>query len=166
VDYMGHMSRDAIEGVLAHEISHIANGDMVRMTLIQGVVNAFVMFFSRIAAFMAGQAVKEEMQHVVHFIVYILCEIIFGLLSMLLVNWFSRQREFKADAGAAGLSSRDKMIAGLKSLQSFYSRNEIENEQPAFASLKIAGKSGGLMALFATHPPLEARIAALEALQR
>ncbi|NMC64030.1 MAG: M48 family metalloprotease, partial [SAR324 cluster bacterium] len=92
------MSKDAIEGVLAHEISHIANGDMVRMTLIQGVVNAFVMFFSRIAAFMAGQAVKEEMQQVVHFIVYILCEIVFGILSILLVNWFSRQREFRADA--------------------------------------------------------------------
>ena len=159
------MGQDEIEGVLAHELSHVTNGDMVRMTLIQGVVNAFVMFFARIAAFAAAQFAKEEQQGLIMFLVRILCEIAFGILGSIVVAWFSRQREFRADSGAAVLAGRGKMISALESLQNYYERDQEEVEaQPAFASLKISGKTTGFMSLFATHPPLGARIEALKSI--
>ena len=156
------MNHDEIEGVLAHEMTHITNGDMVRMTLIQGVVNAFVMFFARIVAFGVAQFVREEEQRLVRYLVTILCEIAFGILGSLVVAWFSRAREFRADAGGARLAGRDKMVGALANLERFYDRYEVEESRPALASLKIAGGSRGFSRLFATHPPLAERIAALQ----
>lgn len=152
------MSRDEVEGVLAHEVAHIANGDMVTMTLIQGVVNAFVMFFARVIASVLRNAVDERMSGVVYFITVIVLQIVLGLAGSMVVAWFSRAREFRADAGAATLSGRDKMIAALERLQR--TTKMIENEHPALATMKISG-SAGWLALLSTHPPLEARIAAL-----
>ncbi len=153
------MSRDEVEGVLAHEVSHIQNGDMVTMTLIQGVVNAFVMFFARVIANIARNAVDEKISHLVGMLTTILLDIAFGILGMMVVAWFSRAREFRADAGAATLSGRGKMIAALQRLQQ--NTRMIDTEHPSLATMKISGR-GGMMALFSTHPPLEARIAALQ----
>jgi heat shock protein HtpX len=152
------MSRAEVEGVLAHEVAHIANGDMVTMTLIQGVVNAFVMFFARVIASVLRNAVDERMSGVVYFMTVIVLQIVLGLAGSIVVAWFSRAREFRADAGAATLSGRDKMIAALQRLQQ--TTRMIENEHPALATMKISG-SPGWLALLSTHPPLEARIAAL-----
>jgi len=157
---LNSMDSVEIEGVLAHEISHIANGDMVTMTLIQGVVNAFVMFLARVLAFAISQNVREENRRMVNFLTVMVLEIALSLLGMVVVAFFSRHREFRADAGSARLSGRDKMIAALKRLQRVYEPAE-ENAQ-ALATLKISGRSGGFMALLSTHPPLAARIAALE----
>ena len=153
------MSRDEVEGVLAHEVSHIQNGDMVTMTLIQGVVNAFVMFFARVIASILRSAVDERMSGAVYFLTVIVLQIALGILGMVVVSWFSRAREFRADAGAAALSGRGKMIAALQRLQQ--NTRMIETEHPAMATLKISGKRGW-MALISTHPPLEDRIAALQ----
>ncbi|MGE0460263.1 MAG: protease HtpX [Vicinamibacterales bacterium] len=153
------MSRDEVEGVLAHEVSHIQNGDMVTMTLIQGVVNAFVMFFARIVANIARNAVDEKISYLVGIVTTIVLDIAFGILGMMVVAWFSRAREFRADAGAATLSGRGKMIAALQRLQQ--NTRMIDTAHPSLATMKISGR-GGMMALLATHPPLEARIAALQ----
>jgi heat shock protein HtpX len=153
------MRRDEVEGVLAHEVSHIANGDMVTMTLIQGVVNAFVMFFSRIIANIARNAVDEKVSYLVGMITTIVLDIAFGILGLMIVTWFSRAREFRADAGSAALSGRHKMIAALQRLQQ--NTELIDNRAPSLATMKISG-SRGIMALLASHPPLEARIAALQ----
>ena len=159
---LNRMSRDEIEGVLAHEIAHIQNGDMVTMTLIQGVINAFVMFFARIISFAVSQSVREESQVMVRMLVTIVLEIVLGLLGYLVVAWFSRQREFRADAGGAALSGRGQMTAALQSLQRLYGAVPVEGAAASIATMKISGKSGGLMALMATHPPLEERIARLQ----
>lgn len=153
------MRREEVEGVLAHEVSHIANGDMVTMTLIQGVVNAFVMFFSRIIANIARNAVDEKVSYLVGVVTTIVFDIAFGILGMMIVAWFSRAREFRADAGSATLAGRDKMIAALQRLQ----RNTemVDTSAPSLATMKIAG-ARGMMVLLSTHPPLEARIAALQ----
>jgi len=153
------MSRDEVEGVLAHEVSHIQNGDMVTLTLIQGVVNAFVMFFARIVANIARNAVDEKISYLVGIVTTILLDIAFGIIGMMVVAWFSRAREFRADAGAAGLAGRGKMIGALQRLQQ--NTRLIETGHPSLATMKISGR-GGVMALLATHPPLEARIAALQ----
>lgn len=153
------MSRDEVEGVLAHEVAHIANGDMVTMTLIQGVVNAFVMFFARVIASVLRNAVDERMSGLVYFMTVIVLQIVLGIFGSVIVCWFSRAREFRADAGAATLSGRGKMIAALQRLQQ--NTRAIETEHPALATLKISG-TRGWMALLSTHPPLEARIAALQ----
>lgn len=156
------MSRDAIEGVIGHEVAHIQNGDMVTMTLIQGVVNAFVMFLSRVISFAVAQQVKEEHRFLVNFAVRIVLEIAIGLLGVMVVAWFSRRREFRADAGSAKLVGRNQMIAGLRTLQSAFGQSR--TEVPAsMAALQISnGGRGGLRELFATHPPLAERIRALE----
>lgn len=154
------MSRDEVEGVLAHEVAHIQNGDMVTMTLIQGVVNAFVMFFARIIANILRNAVDERASGVVYFLSYMVLQVVLGVLGMVVVAWFSRAREFRADAGAATLAGSGKMIAALQRLQQH--TQMIESDQPALATMKIAG-AGSWMALLSTHPPLEARIAALRA---
>ncbi|MGH9217661.1 MAG: protease HtpX, partial [Vicinamibacterales bacterium] len=154
------MRREEVEGVLAHEVSHIQNGDMVTMTLIQGVVNAFTIFFSRVIANIIRQVVDERISMLVYFVATIVFDIIFSLLGMMVVAWFSRAREFRADAGAATLSSRNNMIAALQRLMA--SKELVDNSQPQLATMKINGVRRGLFALMSTHPPLEARIAALQ----
>ena len=153
------MQRDEVEGVLAHEVSHIANGDMVTMTLIQGVVNAFVMFFARVIANILRSAVDERMSGAVYFMTLIVLQIGLGLLGSVVVCWFSRAREFRADAGAATLAGRGKMISALQRLQQ--NAKMIETDHPALATMKISGTRSWL-ALTSTHPPLEERIAALQ----
>ncbi len=152
-----NMDRGEVDGVLAHEVAHIANGDMVTMTLVQGVVNAFVMFLARVAGFFASQAVAEEKRPMVQFAVVIALEILLGILGMVVVAFFSRAREYRADAGGAHLSGRDNMVAALERLKANYQLPPME-EQPALATLKISGKAGGLMKLFSTHPDLDDRI--------
>ncbi len=157
------MDRESVEGVLGHEVAHIANGDMVTMTLIQGVVNAFVMFFARIIAFAISQSVREEARFMVHMIAVIVLQIAFSFLGMFVVAWFSRYREFRADHGGATLAGREKMVRALKSLAAnFNVKDPHEDRQDAVATLKIFGKPGGIMAMLSTHPPLEERIRRLE----
>jgi len=158
---MRSMKREEIEGVLAHEVSHIQNGDMVTMTLIQGVVNAFSIFFSRVIANIVRQLVDERISGLVFFITTIVFDIVFSMLGMMVVAWFSRAREFRADAGAAVLSSRDNMIAALQRLQA--NQGLVDQSQPQLATMKINGsRPTGLRLLMSTHPPLEERIAALQ----
>lgn len=154
------MRRDEVEGVLAHEVAHIQNGDMVTLTLIQGVVNAFVMFFSRIIANIVRQMVDEKISHLVFFATTLIFDIAFGILGSMVVAWFSRAREFRADAGGASLAGRANMIGALQRLLT--TKALVDTSQPQLATMKIAGAKGGFMALIATHPPLEARIAALQ----
>jgi heat shock protein HtpX len=154
------MKREEVEGVLAHEVAHIQNGDMVTMTLIQGVVNAFVMFLARAIAFGVRQGSDERNGYMWSFLVMIVLQIVFGFLGMLVVAWFSRAREFRADAGGAALAGRGNMIAALRRLMD--SKQLVDNSEPAMATLKINGRRSGWMMLASTHPPLEARIRALE----
>lgn len=157
-----------VEGVLAHEVAHIANGDMVTMALVQGVVNAFVMFLSRIIAFAISQAMRNNddrdapQSPWVYMLITMALDIILGFLAMPIIAWFSRYREFRADRGGADLAGREKMIAALESLQRAYPQlvESKEEAAPNFRSMQISSK-GGFMALISTHPPLEMRIAAL-----
>jgi heat shock protein HtpX len=153
------MRQNEIEAVLAHEVSHIANGDMVTMTLLQGVINAFVIFFARLVAFAIRQSDSRNSQ-MLSFVVMIVLEIGLGILGSMVTAWYSRQREFRADAGASSLSGRENMIAALRRLAT--QRIAPDQEQQALATLKINGSRGWMM-FFATHPPLEDRISALEA---
>jgi len=152
------MRQEEIEGVLAHEMAHIQNGDMVTMTLIQGVVNAFVLFLARIIGSIVRNAADERYAYILSFVVTIVLDIVLGILGMMVVAWFSRAREFRADAGGAALAGRGNMIAALRRLLT--TKELVDNSEPALATLKISGK--GAMKLFATHPPLEQRIRALE----
>lgn len=153
------LSRDEREAVLGHEISHVANGDMVTMTLLQGVVNAFVLFFARVIATLAGGAVGGRNRWVVEFVVMVTLQIALGLLGTIVVSFYSRRREFRADAGGATLAGRQKMIAALQALGR--TRELVAPAEGAFAALKIAGPNG-FASFFMSHPPLEERIAALE----
>ncbi len=155
------MRREEIEGVLAHEVSHIQNGDMVTMTLLQGVVNAFVMFLARVVAFAVRQGSDSRNAYFLSFLVMIVLEIVLGILGMIVVAWFSRAREFRADAGGAALAGKGSMVAALRRLMD--ARQLVDNSEPALATLKINGTRNWL-ALFSTHPPLERRIRALEQL--
>jgi heat shock protein HtpX len=162
---LNRMNKNEIDGVLAHEISHIANGDMVTMALIQGVVNAFVMFLSRVIGFFSTQFVKEDIRPVVNMIVVIVLDILFSILGSIVIARFSRWREFRADEGGARLSGKGNMIAALAALKAVYDapKNE-EQDQKAPASIaafQISNK-GGFLSLFSTHPPLEDRIKALQ----
>lgn len=158
------MNRAEVEGVLAHEVTHIANGDMVTMTLLQGIINAFVMFFARVIAFSVTQFVKEDMRPLLNMVVVIVLEILLSLLGMLVVAAFSRYREFRADDGGARLSSKRNMIAALEALQRAYERTVNNEHAPkaaeSVAAFRISNKRS-LFALLATHPPLETRIATL-----
>lgn len=159
------MERNEIEGVLAHEISHIENGDMITMTLIQGVVNAFVIFFARIAAYTVQKALSKDGEDgaiggFLYFGISIAFEILFGILASMIVAKFSRWREFRADAGGAKLAGRGSMIAALKRLQQ--TSELINTDQKSLATMKIADKPSSFMSLFSTHPDLELRIKALE----
>ena len=153
------MEHNEIEAVLGHELGHIANGDMVTMVLIQGVINAFVLFFARIAAFAVRLAVHRRIAWMAGFATRIALEIVLGILGSLVTAWFSRQREFRADAAGANLAGRDSMIAALRRLAT--TKELIDTSRPALAALKISDKKSRLAA-FSTHPPLEERIAALE----
>lgn len=155
------MDRDELEGVLGHELTHVANGDMVTMTLLQGVINAFVMFLSRVIAFAIVRGDREERRSnwgMERLIVFVL-ELAFGFLGMLVVAAFSRWREYRADAGSAKIAGREKMISALEALRARY---EPVDPKPAYAAFQIAG-GRGFFALLSTHPPLEDRIAALRA---
>jgi len=156
------MKPEEVRGVLGHEVAHIANGDMVTMTLIQGVVNAFVMFLARVIAFaitMAGRKDEEESQGTpfAYYAVQMVLEIAFMILGSMVVAKFSRYREFRADQGGARLAGRENMIRALESLQKTFESVD-PAEQPAIQALKISSKPGGFMKLFSTHPPLEERI--------
>jgi heat shock protein HtpX len=154
------MRREEVEGVIAHEVAHIANGDMVTMTLLQGVVNAFVMFLARIIAYAVSRGDSRQGNgHGSNFMLVIVLQMVLGILGSMITAWFSRQREFRADSGGASLAGRGNMIAALRRLAA--NKQLVDNGQPALATLKISGAPGWMM-LFSTHPPLEVRIAALE----
>jgi heat shock protein HtpX len=159
---LNNMGRDEVEAVLGHEITHVANGDMVTLTLIQGVVNTFVIFFSRVIGHVIDRAVfKVERGHGPAFwITTIIAQVVLGILASIIVMWFSRQREFRADAGGASLAGRQKMIAALRRLQMASGQAPLPDQLAAFG---IAGGSvDGFKRLFLSHPPLEERIAALQ----
>lgn len=156
-----HMGREELEGVLAHEVGHIKNGDMVTMTLIQGVVNAFVMFFARIVAFAISQGVRSEDRAWVNTLVTFLLEIVIGVFGIMVVAWFSRKREFRADRAGAQLAGTYKMSGALKSLESYLSARTAGGHE-SMEPFKISGRSSSFLHLFSTHPPLADRIARLE----
>lgn len=154
-----HMNQDEVEAVLAHEISHVANGDMVTLTLIQGVVNTFVVFLSRVIGHIVDRVIlKNERGHGIGFwITSMIAQVVLSFLATAIVMWFSRWREYRADAGGAQLAGRNKMIAALRRLQQAHEPDGLPDEMAAF------GISGGkVAAIFASHPPLEDRIAALQ----
>lgn len=166
---LNRMTQDEAEAVLAHEVSHIANGDMVTMTLIQGVLNTFVIFISRLVGYLVDQAMRNDEEEnsgpgIAYFITHIVMEILLGILASIIVMWFSRRREFRADAGAAKLSSASKMIAALERLKQGHESNELPEKVAAFGI--AGGKKSGLLALFATHPDLDDRIEALKQLHQ
>lgn len=158
------MNREEVEGVVGHEIAHIANGDMVTMTLLQGIVNTFVLFLSRILASVVANSGNDDEERgggFMYFGLVMLFDIAFTILGSIVVNYFSRRREFRADAGGAKVAGREKMLAGLRKLQAQF--DHIAPDTGAAATLKISNKSSGLMrVLFSTHPPLEERIRRLE----
>jgi len=156
------MTREEAEAVLGHEVSHVANGDMVTLALIQGVVNTFVMFLSRVIGYLVDKIVfkTERGQGPAFFVTMIIAEMVLGILASIIVMWFSRQREFRADRGGANLAGRQKMINALQRLQQAHPEPLPEK----MAAFGISGHNGGgLKRLFMTHPPLEERIAVLKA---
>jgi len=156
-----HMNRDEVEAVLAHEITHVSNGDMITLALIQGVVNTFVIFLSRVIGHTVDRVVfKNERGHGIAFwITTIVAELVLGILASIIVMWFSRQREFRADAGGASLAGRGSMIAALERLKAAHEQPDLPDKLAAFG---VSGKtSGGFTDLFRSHPPLDVRIQAL-----
>ncbi|NCB56589.1 MAG: protease HtpX [Gammaproteobacteria bacterium] len=157
-----NMSRDEAEAVLAHEISHVANGDMVTLTLIQGVVNTFVIYISRVLAGIVSNFMRSDDEEssatggIAYFAISMVFELVFGILASTIVMWFSRQREFRADAGSAKLVGKDKMIAALERLARGHD-SQLDGSMMAFG---INGKTA-MTELFMSHPPLEKRIQAL-----
>lgn len=157
------MNREEAEAVLGHEVSHVANGDMVTLALIQGVVNTFVIFFSRVIGHVVDRVVfKTEQGHGPAFwVTAIVAELVLGILATMIVMWFSRKREFRADQGGASLAGRGKMIAALERLQAQAGQAQLPDRLAAFG---ISGRiGGGFTRLFMSHPPLEERIATLRA---
>jgi len=159
---LANMTQDEVEAVLGHEVSHVANGDMVTLTLIQGVVNTFVIFFSRIIGHLLDRVVfKIERGHGPgYWIGVIFVQMILSVLASTIVMWFSRRREFKADSGGAYLAGREKMISALRRLQQGSDPEPLPDEMAAFGI--SGGRTSGFKRLFMSHPPLEERIAALE----
>jgi heat shock protein HtpX len=162
------MRREEVEGVLGHEIAHIANGDMVTMALLQGVINAFVMFLARVIAFGIDQALRDRgngrggLGFMGQFVVIMLLQTVFMALGMIVIAAFSRYREYRADAGSARLGGREKMISALEALKGTVELVETKSDR-SVATMKIAG--GGLKSLWATHPPLDERIERLRSFQ-
>lgn len=150
------MTKDEAEAVLAHEISHVANGDMVTLALIQGVLNTFVFFFARIAASALSRGSNNRFMY---FMTVMFFQFVFGILASIIVMWFSRRREYRADEGGADLAGSPKMIAALQRLQGDSQESHLDGQLVAFG---ISGKKA-MAALFMSHPPLEQRIAALQA---
>ena len=175
-----NMDSDELEGVLAHEVAHIANGDMVTMTLLQGVMNTFVMFFARVVvmiienALRGGDSRREGLGFWGRFMLIQLFQVVFGLLAMIPLGWFSRYREYRADAGSAKLVGTHKMVKALEKLQFHYDaatqrmaqghdeQGMMDPEPESIAAFKISGRRSKFLALISTHPPLEQRIAALK----
>jgi heat shock protein HtpX len=156
------MTKDEAEAVVGHEISHIANGDMVTLTLIQGVVNTFVLFFSRVIGYTVDKVVFKTRQGTgpAFFITMIISELLLGVLASIVVMWFSRQREYRADAGGGQLAGTQKMIAALQRLKVQHEESTLPK---SIAALGVSGNQGmGLKALFSTHPSLDDRIARLK----
>jgi heat shock protein HtpX len=154
------MNQDEVEAVIGHEMSHVANGDMVTMALMQGVLNTFVYFFATVIGHIVDRTVfkTEQGRGPAYYIVQIVAQIVLGILASMIVLWFSRYREFKADAGGANLAGREKMISALRALQRNQEAPPLAGQLAAFG---ISG-SGGMSRLFMSHPPLEERIAALQ----
>jgi len=150
------MDDDAVEGVIAHEVAHISNGDMVTMTLLQGVVNTFVVFLARVVAFAVSRFVREELAPIVHFLAIIVFQIVFSILGSIVVYAYSRHREFHADRGGADIAGKDKMRHALEMLKAYGNRIQGKEEQTAIATLKINGKRG--VSLFSSHPDINERI--------
>jgi heat shock protein HtpX len=171
---LGSMNKKEVEGVLAHEVAHIANGDMVTLTLIQGVVNAFAMFLARVLAFFIGQALRSKdddgesaAPSMLQYILVPIFEIAFTILGSMVTAWFSRYREYRADAGGAKLAGKEQMVSALKALKRFYENPrvmDLPDATPAsMQAFQIAGRKRSRFAeLFSTHPPLDERIDALE----
>lgn len=170
IGLLQRMGSKDVEGVLGHEITHVANGDMVTMTLIQGVINAFVLFLARVLAFVVSQALRSRNERdsgggIVEWMLIMLFQTVFSILGMIVVCWFSRWREFRADAGGARLAGRENMINALKTLARLNDPAAVAAEaqqHPSFQALKISGPRRGVLSLFASHPPIEERIARLE----
>jgi len=161
-----NMNKDEVEAVLAHEMTHVACGDMVTLSLIQGVVNTFVIFLSRMAANVINNFLSDEDGEGLGFFGYMavvmVLELTLGLFASIIVMWFSRKREYTADRGAAFLTNKDKMIGALRRLQAHHEPSHLPDQVAAFG---IRPKAGGLAMLFRSHPPLEDRIAALQNMQ-
>lgn len=156
------MRGDEVEAVLAHEISHVANGDMVTMGLLQGVVNTFVIFLSRVIGFIVDRVILKNDRGlgIGYFISSIVAQVFLSAFATMITMWFSRRREFRADAGGASLAGKEKMISALRRLQQGAAQEDLPGE---FAAFGISGnRSGGIKKLFMSHPPLEERIATLE----
>jgi heat shock protein HtpX len=157
-----NMTRDEVEAVLGHEISHVANGDMVTLTLIQGVVNTFVIFLARVVGYLIDRTVLRNNDDrgpgIGYVVTVFVCEILFGILASIIVAWFSRRREFRADAGSASLLGPQPMVKALARLGGM---SQPESMPETFRAFGINGPRSGFSALFATHPPIEERIAAL-----
>jgi heat shock protein HtpX len=157
------MDRDEAEAVLGHEITHVSNGDMVTLALIQGVVNTFVIVLSRVVGYFVDRVILKNDRDSVgigFFVSSLVAQIVLGILASMIVMWFSRQREFRADAGGAKLAGREKMIAALERLKAMHEPAQLPDQMAAFG---ISGRrDGGFMRLFMSHPPLDERIAALK----
>jgi heat shock protein HtpX len=156
------MSRDEVEAVLGHEVAHIANGDMVTMTLIQGVMNTFVVFLSRVIGYVVDRLILKNQSDgpgIGYWVTVIVMDIVLGFLAAIIVAWFSRQREFRADAGAAALMGSNRPMINALARLGGMEPGELPQQVKAMG---IAGKPSGLMALFSSHPPIEQRIAALQ----
>src|SRR5690625_2790206 len=156
---LNEMDDDAVEGVIAHEVAHIANGDMVTMTLLQGVVNTFVVFLARIVAFAVSQFVRRSLAPLVHILAIIVFQLIFSVLGSLVVFAYSRHREFHADRGGADLAGKDIMRHALNMLKLYAHRMKGQEEQTAIATMKINGRRKS--SIFSTHPDIDERIARL-----
>jgi heat shock protein HtpX len=161
---LNNMSKDEAEAVLAHEVSHVANGDMVTLALIQGVVNTFVVFFAKLFGYFVDRVLlkndEREGPGIGQFVAEIAAQLVLGVLASVIVMWFSRLREYRADAGGANLAGRHKMIAALERLKA---NHEQAAAMPQNMSAMAISSGGGFSRLFMTHPPLEERIAALRA---
>ena len=154
------MNQDEVEAVLGHEVTHIANGDMVTLTLLQGVLNTFVIFLSRALGYVIDNAMSRDNERsgpgIGYFLISMVLQVVFGILASMIVAWFSRYREFRADAGGAHLAGKRKMVSALQRLQAMQAPSSLPQNMTAF------GIGGGPNSLFASHPPLEKRIAALQ----
>jgi heat shock protein HtpX len=162
------MTRDEAEAVLAHEVAHISNGDMVTMTLLQGIVNAFGMFLARAIGFVLSQFAGEEKQPLVQLVSTIVLDILFSILGLFVVSAYSRRREYRADADSAKLAGRNKMIAALEKLKTEYGQILNRNSEPernkGLAALQISNRRNKFLSLLSTHPDLDDRIAKLKGL--